>query len=264
MDMIEKQWSNCVSCGGQVLPVVYGLVAPELLDSSSVILGGCLIDGTGHEAECKDCGKPFEQRKRTFVPIAEYTLPGPDNNRIRLPQPIDFSKLQEDQLFGLAGAFLEARLELIVRGWHPLAIEEYCASKGMRHVCLQDRHALLAVYNPRTKKVEAGFQYYRYLDQGMFCFALPGMDEWEATLEKDDFDELMSTFDLETLKVWNLAIPLDQDDETPGMETWGISALAAAFSGDTIDEYTLSGEGLELTPPVLWPAWFDPDEVLEN
>jgi hypothetical protein len=245
--------------------VAYGLLAGDP-DPNQVIVGGCVVDGSEHEAECRDCGKPYEQPKRRFVPLAEFAMPTAEKSHMRLANPIDVSKIDEENLLDLCDTILEARLELVVRGWDPFALEAYCESMGMRFVPLANREAFYGVYEPESESVLAAFQFHAHAEKAFCLFALPDMDEWEAADDEDGFFELMDTFDLAKVQVWQIrtADDFNEENDIPGAERWGSAMIAAAFEGETLTHEELAQEAVLVSPAALWPTWFSPEHVFLN
>lgn len=258
MTEVNKIWAKCPECGGQVLPVVYGLLASDP-DPNQVIMGGCGVSGDEPEAECRSCGWGFEPLNRNFVPLAEFAMPTEERSHMRLPEPIDVSQLDEEELLPLTRTILEARQELIVRGWDPLALEQYCATQDMRFVPLFSRDENYVVYSPESQRAVASLQYGAKLETAYFTFVLPGMDEWDAVFDRDEFDELMDSFDLTNLQIWQIHLPENYDDEfeVPGAENWGSNAIASVFADTSISEAELAKEATQIVPAKLWPSWFD-------
>ena len=54
-----KKPRRCPECGGtEVVPIAYGMPAPELIESAErgeVVLGGCVIGDADPRWHCKEC-----------------------------------------------------------------------------------------------------------------------------------------------------------------------------------------------------------------
>ncbi len=53
---------KCVSCGSELIPIVYGLPSPEDFDKEEegkFILGGCIVSDDDPHWTCPSCGKQF-------------------------------------------------------------------------------------------------------------------------------------------------------------------------------------------------------------
>jgi hypothetical protein len=92
------------------------------------------------------------------------------------------------------------------------------------------------------------------------------MDEWEAADDEDGFFELMDTFDLAKVQVWQIrtADDFDEENDSPGAERWGSAMIAAAFEGETLTHEELAQEAVLVSPAALWPTWFSPEHVFLN
>jgi hypothetical protein len=57
--VLEPQ--RCPICGGQTVPIIYGLPDPnqvsiEDVEAGRIVLGGCMVSGDEPEFLCRDCG----------------------------------------------------------------------------------------------------------------------------------------------------------------------------------------------------------------
>ena len=61
--IVNRKPCRCPKCGGKVVPVVYGMPAPELYEQAErkeVVLGGCLINMDGDpQWACIECEQQF-------------------------------------------------------------------------------------------------------------------------------------------------------------------------------------------------------------
>ena len=53
---------SCTTCGGRVVPIIYGMPSPEAWDSvrrGQLVVGGCVVFPGQPRAQCVDCGRCF-------------------------------------------------------------------------------------------------------------------------------------------------------------------------------------------------------------
>jgi hypothetical protein len=66
----RKKKPICPLCGsGEIIPIVYGLPGPELVEKSEkdkVILGGCMVWENQPQSHCNDCGNEWRGNGTTF------------------------------------------------------------------------------------------------------------------------------------------------------------------------------------------------------
>lgn len=62
---VEHKPSNCLACGGKVVPILYGEPDEErgaLIDAKGMIMGGCIIADNDPEWGCLDCDTMYINR----------------------------------------------------------------------------------------------------------------------------------------------------------------------------------------------------------
>ena len=61
--VVNRKPCKCPKCGGKVVPIVYGMPAPELYEKAErkeVVLGGCCIHEDGDpQWACIECEQQF-------------------------------------------------------------------------------------------------------------------------------------------------------------------------------------------------------------
>nr|NIS43704.1 hypothetical protein [Desulfuromonadales bacterium] len=59
---MTEDLNRCPACGGEAVPIIYGLVDPEVFDEQErdeFVLGGCCIDPWSPKWHCKACDESF-------------------------------------------------------------------------------------------------------------------------------------------------------------------------------------------------------------
>ena len=62
---MTEETNHCPKCGGEAVPIIYGLVVPELFgtqERGEVVLGGCCVDPWSPKWHCKKCNLSFGDR----------------------------------------------------------------------------------------------------------------------------------------------------------------------------------------------------------
>ncbi len=90
-----KKTLTCPFCGSfRVIPIVYGLPGPELVERSEkdkVILGGCMVWEGQPQSHCNDCGYEWRGNRATFKERKNGKKPFDDFRKIsrRYKQKLD-------------------------------------------------------------------------------------------------------------------------------------------------------------------------------
>ena len=85
---------QCTSCLSKdsVIPIVYGLPGPELMNKSNVVLGGCIVTDSDPDWKCDNCGNfwganTYNDKKFGFSELKRYLVNGSfifrGNNNLR-------------------------------------------------------------------------------------------------------------------------------------------------------------------------------------
>jgi hypothetical protein len=69
----RPQGRSCPVCGGDAVPIVFGLPGPRLFEAARrgvVALGGCIVDRAGNDPnlECCSCGHRWRSAKAPVLP----------------------------------------------------------------------------------------------------------------------------------------------------------------------------------------------------
>lgn len=66
LEVIHKT-SKCTTCGGKVVPILYGEPDEEggdLIDAKEIIMGGCIVTDNDPEWGCMDCNTMYIRGKQ--------------------------------------------------------------------------------------------------------------------------------------------------------------------------------------------------------
>ena len=69
-ERFEERADLCPSCGGELLPLVFGYPSPEMMKAANrgeIALGGCVLPEDPPLYECSACDSRFYERDLTFT-----------------------------------------------------------------------------------------------------------------------------------------------------------------------------------------------------
>ena len=74
---INPQCTSCLS-KDSVIPIVYGLPGPELMNNANVVLGGCIVTDSDPDWKCDNCGNfwgadAYSDKRFNFSELKRYT-----------------------------------------------------------------------------------------------------------------------------------------------------------------------------------------------
>lgn len=269
MNTGEIQTRKCPKCGNGLVPIIYGMVDQATANDPSVMIGGCLIDGTEPHAGCRSCGWQGFPGGRSYK--TSFTKPklvqlsdDPDDTGVR-EVTFDVLSAKPEELMVWSAGLFEARLELIHRGLMSVeALEELeFENEHWESMPFEQKEATIAYIDSETSEVLAVAMFFSHKKWHMFSYAKFGLDDWDTASSQTDFTQLVVSWKRASLESWEIKT-LSTSTSPEGdssKETWGSPVIEAVWLNQKVSRDLLEEQGQQYARPILWPWWFEPSEA---
>lgn len=251
---------KCPECGDRLKDFVYGLLAAPL-DDENLVAAGCEIDPMSPAKTCTKCGWSGAPGGRTWPVEFEYTTEEFDEDNPGKPKITHVKHnlilMSDDDLFEFGQMNLEARYELVYRGYDPDDLDDQFADEGVSMPLVQ-RDAFLVFHNPKTGLIEQVSSFSSHRTHHDYMYLRPGSTEWRGAWSLDEFHDTAFAQNDDT-QVWYLDMPeeLSDEDFMSDPSNFGSNAIKAMLEERPVSDSELSSEGDLLSTKIFWPHWFD-------
>jgi hypothetical protein len=261
MTEVKKIWAKCPECGGNILPIIYGMPMPGT-ENAEAILGGCILEPDSPYAACEECGTPSTKLPRKHKTIISVQVLSSAGNRMESTETIDLELASTDLVADMALGLLDARYELVSRGWTPEEVNSYCEENDGLPMPIGAPVVTWLFFDAGNGQVLSIFRFYANGMWAMVEYLLPGQQKWGQLSSPKAFRDLVIANKRPDLQVWRLAETDDYNDDEPDLgQSWGSRVNRLFIAGLPITGEILEIEGTKLEKVKFWPDWFDPSNL---
>jgi hypothetical protein len=218
--------------------------------------------------KCSQCEWTGAPGGRTWETEFQYTIEEFDESNPGKPksrtETIDLALMNETELFEAAETLLQARFELVFRGFDPDQIDDQFAADGIS-MPLRQKDAFLVFHNFKTQQVEQVSFFSSHRTWHDFLCITQESKDWMGAFSLDEFHEAAFARSDDT-RVWYVDMPEEYSDEDFMSEpaNFGVDAVKALLAEKPMSESDLKRQGYLLDTKIYWPHWFDEGLMLRR
>lgn len=260
METNLKKFSEgkCPKCGGAAKTIAYGLIANP---SDDIIIGGCsVMPGFDPNYKCITCDLEFGHGGRDYQTEfeLEFELTNRETGEKKYEErKVSLIELPDSEVIKLAALMIEARHELIYRGFSEDDLDLLALKDGWKSFPLEPKFDVWYYWNTQTRKIDFAAQFFSHGVRHIH--GLYKKDQKRVTKKRRpiDFDRQFALDKNPELKAWNLRHPMkiSKGKLIPDHELMVLMRADAE-----VGEMLLYRFCNPVPDGQMWPAWYDVEQ----
>lgn len=249
---------QCPSCGEKGKPILYGLVIGE--SSDEFVRGGCCIGGDDPSFFCESCDYGFALGGRDYKTVFEFQreqVCSETGYKRIVEERVDLTELNDDELIHFAKTIIEARHELVHRGFNAEEMSLLSLQGGWKSLPLTALTDLWFYWDPKTRQIEYAAQFFAEGVKHIHAVYRRDRDNPVRLRRLADFQSHFIRSSAQNHHVWNLREPISRFNSKTVLE---LDLMQLMKTGSKVSESLLYRFANPVPDGQMWPAWYDPEQ----
>lgn len=251
---------KCPTCGAKALDILYGLQDGN--PKKDTIDAGCALTPDSPTKGCEKCGWRGAFGGRTwetkFVETWEDEDETDPHQTIVSTHTFDLLEMSDEELLDYGSRSLEARYELVHRGFEPEKVDEAFSDAVPMPLIRKDDFTFF--WNTKTGYIEQVSYFWAHWCDHTFMFIRPGMSEWGGASNLEEFHREAFKFKAPDVEVWSTGWPdeFSDDDAMSDPANFGSDFIKSLLSHEALERSDFEKSAERIDPAKYWPDWFEP------
>ena len=246
---------KCPECGQKTKYFVYGLIRGDL--DENFIRGGCSITpGYDPVAYCESCDLEIGFGGRDYR--THFVLDAQESNLPSSPvrTEIDLMQLSEPELIKYATNLIEARHELLHRGFPADELKLLELAGGWKSFPLESIFDIWFYWNVSSRLIEFAAVFSAHGIKHIHGIYRPDRENIQKLRSLEYFQRTFSQTENPGLRAWNLRPPITRSQwRNPEHEL-----IQLMRSGKEVSESIIQRFANPVPDNQMWPSWYDPTQ----
>jgi hypothetical protein len=245
---------HCPECGDAGKPIIYGLIREE--GDGSFIRGGCsIVPGFDPTDFCEGCSLEFGFGGRDFKTDFVIEIADPSSPSGVASRSINLMVATEDELIAYAATLIEARHELLFRGFPEAELNLLGMTAGWKSYPMERMFDIWFYWNHKTQLIEFASLFAAHGVAHVHGLFRPDREGIRKIRNLEEFDNWFNRQKNPNLRAFNLRPPFQRSEwRNPDHEL-----IQLMKANRQVSESLMTRFANPVPDGQLFPSWYEPD-----